>query len=228
MMTDKRISLDARLTTLAEMVGKVQSFADVGCDHGRLGAYLLQRGWVQRAWFGDISDVSLEKARRLVRMLGYEQNASFWIGDGLNGLSDSVNAIVISGMGGDTIAGILARGQARIGSARLLLGANVGHPELRGHLCATGFRIVDERVVVDHKRCYVLIEAVRGVQKLTDFEREIGPVLCRTPSPERNIWRAFRIRVAKKALDGAIRGNDRAEINRLKSELEIWEALDFK
>ena len=67
---EKRIALDPRLSMIAEMVGRCSSYADVGCDHGRLGAFLLQNGWVDRAVLTDISAPSLDKARALIRLLG--------------------------------------------------------------------------------------------------------------------------------------------------------------
>ena len=69
MMHEKRIVLDPRLSTIAEMVGRCNAYADIGCDHGRLGAFLLQRKWVDRALLMDISDPSLDKARSLIRLL---------------------------------------------------------------------------------------------------------------------------------------------------------------
>ena len=43
-MPGRGIALDARLSAIAQMVGRCGSYADIGCDHGRLGAFLLQKG----------------------------------------------------------------------------------------------------------------------------------------------------------------------------------------
>ena len=53
------ISLDPRLTALADLCPACRVFADIGADHGRLGAYLLQVGRCRRALLTDISASSL-------------------------------------------------------------------------------------------------------------------------------------------------------------------------
>ena len=47
-MHEKSISLDSRLKCIAELIGKCDHYADIGCDHGRLGAFLLQHHWVTK------------------------------------------------------------------------------------------------------------------------------------------------------------------------------------
>ena len=120
-MHEKSISLDSRLKCIAELIGKCDHYADIGCDHGRLGAFLLQHHWGNEAFLTDISDASLQKARTLIRLLGLDMRAHFLVCDGLEGLETTVDAIVIAGMGGTTIASILEKGKAKIGNARLIL-----------------------------------------------------------------------------------------------------------
>ena len=67
MLGDKRISLDPRLSTIAEMLGHCPVCADIGSDHGRLGAFLLQNHRCQHVCLTDISAPSLEKARKIER-----------------------------------------------------------------------------------------------------------------------------------------------------------------
>ena len=82
MMYDKRISLDPRLSTIAEMLGTCTCCADIGSDHGRLGAFMLQNHRVERMCLTDISAPSLEKARKLIALLGLEEKTGFYVGDG--------------------------------------------------------------------------------------------------------------------------------------------------
>ena len=112
MMHEKRIVLDPRLSMIAEMVGRCETYADIGCDHGRLGAFLLQRGWVRQALLMDISDSSLEKARALIRLLGLSERTRFLVCDGADALDCVPDVVVIAGMGGTTAAGIVAAASA--------------------------------------------------------------------------------------------------------------------
>lgn len=225
MMHEKRIVLDPRLSTIAEMVGRCNAYADIGCDHGRLGAFLLQRGWVKQALLMDISDPSLDKARALIRLLGFDSQVRFLVCDGAENLDQPVDCVVIAGMGGTTAAGIVERGKAQLGEARLILQANVGNPELRERLMIAGYRIADERVVKDGRRHYIIIEAVPGKAEYTERELVVGPVLLREKPAELAGYAQFRLRVARKALIGAEHGQEAESIAALRKEIEIWEEL---
>ena len=221
-MHEKSISLDSRLKCIAELIGKCDHYADSGCDHGRLGAFLLQHHWVNEAFLTDISDASLQKARTLIRLIGLDMRAHFLVCDGLEGLETTVDAIVIAGMGGTTIASILEKGKVKIGNARLILQANVAIPELRERLSALGYRISDEKLVRDGRRFYIVICAERGSAEYGEIEKIAGPVLVRN-QPEGFVdYANYRLGIAKKARDGAVRGGE--NVSELEREIRAWEA----
>ena len=223
MLHEKRIVLDSRLSTIADMVGRCEVYADIGCDHGRLGAFLLQRGWVNQALLMDISDPSLDKARALIRLLGFESKTRFLVGDGAEPLDCAVDCVVIAGMGGTTAASIIERGREKFGDARLILQANVAVPELRKCLVGIGYRISDERVVKDGRRHYIILEAVPGNAEYSELELMVGPVLLKKKPKELTGYAEFRLRVAQKALVGAERGDESAVVDDLRKEKKIWE-----
>ena len=225
MMLEKRIVLDTRLSVIAEMVGRCETYADIGCDHGRLGAFLLQRGWVNRALLMDISDPSLDKARALIRLLGFQERTQFIVGDGADRLNEPVDCVVIAGMGGTTAAGIVERGRAKLGDARLILQANVANPELRERLVRAGYRVSDERVVKDGRRYYIIIEAVPGCAEYTRRELMVGPVLLERKPAELAGYAEFRLRVARKAVAGAEHGGEAEGVEALRSEISVWEEV---
>ena len=225
MMRQKSIVLDPRLSMIAQMVGKCERYADIGCDHGRLGAFLLQRGLCQRAILTDISEPSLRKARELIRLLNLSEQVEFQVGDGALALNGPVDAVVIAGMGGATIAGILRQGRRQLGNARLILQPNVGAPELCATLMETGYRITDERVVLDGGRNYVIIAAVPGSVVYTERELIVGPILLERLPPELKPYAAFRLRVARKALAGAEAAGDAEQAAPLARETALWEEV---
>ena len=225
MAYDKRISLDPRLSLIADLVGICPVCADIGSDHGRLGAFLLQNARCDRVVLTDISAASLEKARRLIAMLGFTDRADFCVGSGALALHTRVNVAVIAGMGGETIAGILENAEDRLRGARLILQPNVAAEQLRRALCRCGWRIADERLARDGRRIYPIIVAEEGNQALTDAEALIGPVLMRTHTKELADYRAFKLRVLTKALDGARGGADAQTAAQIERELRMWEEL---
>ena len=223
-MEIRGLTLDPRLTALAEMVGSCFCYADIGCDHGRLGAHLLACRLVERAVLSDVSATSLDKARRLIRLLGLEDRALFVVADGARHITGEVDKVVIAGMGGTTISRILREAAGHLADKELILQANVGEEELRRQIAGGGHRIVEERVARDGRRFYVLIQAVPGQQELTDAEAVVGPVLLRERREHFEDLCAFRLRVARKALEGARRGGDEARADALRREIAIWEA----
>lgn len=219
----KRISLDPRLSAIAEMLGNCACCADIGSDHGRLGAFLLQNHRCERAVLTDISRDSLEKARKLIALLGLEDRCEFRVGDGARALDGPVDAAVIAGMGGETVAEIVERADGKLDGARLILQPNVAAPELRARLNAAGWRVTDEELARDGRRIYVILVAEQGEQALSEREIEVGPVLLAKRHPLLGDYADFRRRVDRKALDGARAGGDGAAIRELERRIEIWE-----
>lgn len=221
----RSISLDPRLSMIAGLVKPCERYADIGCDHGRLGAFLLQSGRCARAQLTDISDDSLAKARRLIALLGLADRVDFRVGDGAKALRDVPQVTVIAGMGGALIGRIVREGRASLGDSELILQPNVAAAELRQALCECGYRIDNERIARDGRRSYVVLCAKPGEASYTDAELHVGPVLLREMPPELAPYAAFRLRVARKALEGARTGGDAGEIGKLEWEYNLWKGV---
>ena len=225
MHTTGKIALDPRLSMIASLVGACQCCADIGCDHGRLGASMLQTGQCARMVLTDISEPSLAKAKRLIHGLGLSDRVRFAVGDGALALDEPVDAAVIAGMGGATIAQIVREGRERLGSARLILQPNVAAPQLRRALSECGYAIDDERVARDGRRNYVVIAAKPGASDYDERQLIVGPVLLERMPEELMPYARFRLRVAKKALEGARASGDRTQSEPLLREIAIWEEV---
>ncbi len=215
---------DERLSEIIKMLPKCGIVADIGADHGRLGAQLLLTGMCERVWFSDISAPSLEKAKELIQRRGLQDKAEFFVGDGARALPGAPDAAVIAGMGGETIAGILWDAGKTLENSVLVLEPNVGAELTRRALMETGRRITDERIVRAARRRYVLIRAEKGEAAYTERELIMGPVLLEKPSGAFREYAAFRLRVARKALTGAEKSS-RAEKGALQTEIEYWREI---
>ena len=175
--------LDGRLSAAMALAGRVDTFADIGADHGRLSAAMLLSGNARRALISDISPYSLEKARKLIARLELNDKAVFAVADGLDALDgSSVDLAFLLGMGGDTLSGILRRGQHRLHGAALVLGAHTSLPQVRATLCQIGYRIRREVVIRDSSRDYVLMRSTPALPDepaYTEAECLLGPMLMR-------------------------------------------------
>lgn len=224
MNNDMCPALDQRLGTIYDMLGTVHAVADIGTDHGYLGARLLMDGRAERVQFLDISEPSLNKARRLMDRLGFLPRSDFAVGDGANALLYPVDAVVIAGMGGSTIAHILREGANKIAPARIIMQPNVAAKEVRETLCEIGYRIDDERLVQAAGRFYTIISAVPGSELYDEKQLLIGPVILEKRPPALAEFAAFKVRVAKKALMGAQK-SQRDVQQAFLDEIALWEPL---
>jgi len=216
------IVLDERLRTVADMIPNGARFADIGCDHGYLSAWLLREERVSFCQLCDISSPSLDKARRLMKALCLEDKVRFGVGDGAKALSSPVDCAVIAGMGSATIMHIIEEGRTELGNARLILQPNVDAPELREFLMNNGYAIVDERIARAGGRHYVILAAQPGQAHYTEEELLCGPVLLQRGGEAFRSFADFRIKVAQKALKGA-QGGDGCRFAQLSREIELWQ-----
>lgn len=218
------IELDERLSMLYKMTPRCAMAADIGADHGFLGAHLLETGRCERVELLDISEDSLQKARRLIRREGLAERALFTVGDGVAALQNDAQAVVIAGMGAPTITGIIERGLNRLEHTRLILQPNMGVDLLRRELVRMGFVICDEAVVQAAGRWYVAMAAEKGQASYTDMELLAGPVLLRRRDDALRGYAAFRLRVQRKAYEGALKGHA-PHVGELAREIRLWEEI---
>ena len=220
--------LDERLRMLSALVPACPVAADIGADHGFLGAWLLSSGRCERVQFLDISEPSLAKARRLIASLQLEDRAVFGVGDGAQAMTEPAQAAIIAGMGGPTMCGIIERGQEKLGDAQLILQANMGLFDLRERLTQLHYRIDREELVRAGRRWYIGMRAVRGEAKYTRRELLFGPCLLADRHPRLPEYAAFRIRVLEDALAG-VRKTEGERAERIEKELneekKLWEEV---
>lgn len=208
------IQLDERLGAIAALVLDIASgreapyAADIGCDHGQLTAYLLERCPKLSMIASDVSAPSLEKAKRLLSLRGLADRARVVVADGLAGIDRPVDAIVIAGMGAETILRIVSEGRARIGDAALIVQSNVDLPLLRAGLAHAGYQI--EKEVFSHAagRRYVTMLAHKGeARTINDREALLGTAVFGVQEDEQYAYfawqRGVRVREMEKiaALD---------------------------
>lgn len=175
--------MSLRLDTITDMAPKVETAADIGCDHGKAAVLLIESGKANRVICSDISGKSLEKAKKLANEKGLSNRMSFREGDGLSVLNvNEADAAIISGMGGELIANILNADKDKIPGI-LILSCNTMAYVLRQWLCDNAYVIEDEELIFESGRYYPVILAREGGPiQLSDMELEFGPVILKKKS----------------------------------------------
>lgn len=99
-----------RLNIVCKYLRPAGVFADVGCDHGYCTKYALDHGLCGRAYLVDVSRESLKKAETLLDGEIAAGRCKSVCCDGLEGVPEPCDSVLIAGMGGEEILHILRNG----------------------------------------------------------------------------------------------------------------------
>lgn len=218
-----KIPLSNRLMTCCEFVRFGDRVADVGCDHGYLGIYLLKEGIASSVIASDVNEMPLHSAVINAAKFGVKERMKFYLSDGVRSIPREFDSLVCAGMGADTMISILESAQwLKDGKYRLILQCQSRRPELRRYLNEQGYAILRETLAQDGKFIYPVMEVQYAPgQRLQPWEMYITPALVQSGSP---LLPAFRQRVVD-GLELTVRGLEHSGAEKLEYYRSIWEAL---
>ena len=94
------VILSNRMQALTDMVTPGTVITDVGCDHGFVSVYLVQKGLSPRVIAMDVRSGPLERAREHIREYGLQDRIETRLSDGLHGLkTGEANGMICAGHG---------------------------------------------------------------------------------------------------------------------------------
>jgi len=136
--------------------GRFRCVADVGCDHGYVSIYLVQKGIAETAIAMDVRKGPLSMAENNIREYGLEEKIDLRLSDGLSLLNkDEADALVIAGMGGKLMISILGKKDIReLGIKTAILQPQSDIPEFRQFLRDKGYLIENEKIVFEDGKYY--------------------------------------------------------------------------
>lgn len=176
-----KIPLSSRLLACCDFVAPGDRVADIGCDHGYLGIYLLHKGIARTIIASDINEGPLQSAVRNSVKFGVRNKISFYLSDGVQNIPREFDTLVCAGMGGDTMVSILSAAPwLQNKQYRLILQCQSKTPLLRKYLSDTGWWIKQEKVLKDGKFLYTIMEILWQPEqpRLTPAQCYIPPVLA--------------------------------------------------
>ena len=164
------MKLSPRLAAIAALVPEGSRVADVGTDHGFLAVFLAEQGIAASVVATDVREGPLAAAKQNISAAGLEERISLRLCDGLADVRpEEADVIILAGMGGETIAGILARAPWALENGRLLLLSPQSKQELlREWLWTHGCAIRREALVRDAGRIYPILCAGGKAQRRPD------------------------------------------------------------
>ena len=155
------IPLSKRLQACCNLVAPGDRIADIGCDHGYLGIYLLEQGIAASVIAADVREMPLQSAKRNALRFGVNERIRFYLSDGVTEIPHDFDTLVCAGMGADTMISILdAATWLHCSQYRLILQCQSRTPMLRHYLSEQGWRINKEVVVRDGRFLYTIMEVL--------------------------------------------------------------------
>ena len=181
-----KLPLSDRLLACCSFVHRGDRVADIGCDHGYLGIYLLTQGIAKSVIESDVAEGPLQSAMRNAVRYGTKNKMSFHLSDGAKEIPRDFDCMVCAGMGADTIISIIHNSADWLKDPkyRLILQCQSKRPELRQWLYDYGFRISRETLAKDGKFVYSIMEVVYDPgHSITPAETYLTPQLLEDSHP---------------------------------------------
>ena len=233
---NEQIALSPRLRRAASLVPPGARLADIGTDHGYLPAALILEGAIPSAIAADLRPGPLARARETAVRYGLEDRLSLRLCDGLSGIGpEEADAVVIAGMGGETIAAILeAAPWVRERNIPVIVQPMSSMPDLRAWLGRNGYCIETEKLCREGETLYTALAVRAGrMERMSPAQLWAGE---NRPDPLRGLWLDYWLNRTRRALDGLSQARTGSAEGRwmemqqvyrglqeMKKEWEVWQ-----
>ena len=223
------LELSPRLRAVAGLVPPGARLADVGTDHAYLPVCLVQRGVIPGAIASDLRPGPLERARATLERYGITQGQiQLRLCDGLAGIRpEEADAVTIAGMGGETIAAILAAAPwTRQGSRSLILQPMSAQEDLRRWLGENGYIIEREVLSREGETLYLALLARPGsMPSMTPAQLWAGRQERGQEEPLRLAYLEHLLGRARRAAEGLGRSSRPGDAARLEKMRQVMDGL---
>ena len=159
---------------------------DVACDHAYISIYSILNKKIERAIACDISQNSIVKADFNIRSHNLTDRIITFVADGFQDIDLPVNAdtLVIAGVGGALIIDLLSKAIGKLKVfKRIIIQPQSDVYKLRNFIHCIVYKIVNENLVYENNRYYVIITMKSGCeQEYTQFEYILGKILLQNRS----------------------------------------------
>jgi len=181
-----------RLLAIRNMIIPGETAADIGSDHALLPIYLIQEQLVPRMIATEVIDGPYKRAQQAIKNSSCLDRIELRKGDGLQVIgAGEVSSVIIAGMGGETIADILAYDWRKSSSFKRFIMQPMSRAYiLREVLSQQGWPIIEEQLAMDKNRIFVIICSRPGhiPYHLSRLEMDIGPLMLRSSSNLRSSY----------------------------------------
>ena len=181
------VPISKRMKKIAEMVS-AKRVADIGCDHGFISIYLIKEKDVDHVFAMDINEGPLKRAYEHVNEYGLTNRIEVIKSDGAKAIKPGeADGAVIAGMGGRLTERIILDSIDVFQKMdEMILSPQSEIDHVRRFLIQNGFDILDEDMVLDESKFYVIIKCSYDAsvkRQIDDVQALYGPVLIEKKHP---------------------------------------------
>ncbi len=164
----------SRIKTIVELIDPVDTLLDIGTDHGRVIIEAFKQNKIKKAIGTDINAQPLQSAYNNLKEAKVLKKTTLLQTDGFFNINEPYDAVIITGMGFNTIKNILLIPHQKV--QYYIFGVQRELKEFRTFLTTHEFKIIDEAIYYN-KLDYVFIKAIKGKQTLSKEDILLGPIL---------------------------------------------------
>ena len=165
------MKISDRLKAVASLIKENANVADVGADHGLLEIYLINEGKVN-------SILAIENKTGPFSILKNnlkDYDVKLSLSDGISEIDETVDTIVLAGMGGILISDILNSHKEKLTNIKqIIVDAHRDIQLVRENICKLGFYIEKEKIVYEKGTYYFVISFLKGHHDYSLSEYEWG------------------------------------------------------
>jgi tRNA (adenine22-N1)-methyltransferase len=157
----QKFNLSKRMSAVADLVPRGVSVCDIGCDHGFVAIYLVQKRICPKVIAMDINRGPLSRAREHIESTGLSSYIETRLSDGMEKLNtEEAECIIAAGMGGRLIVKILEDYPEKRNSLRYMVLQPQSEPgSVRKYLRENGLMIRKEDMVLEDGKFYPMMLA---------------------------------------------------------------------
>ena len=166
-----------RLKAISDFIYPYRRIADIGCDHGYLIKIAFDNNLIDYAYAIDNKIGPLNSSKNNLKDY---QNVAYFLSDGLDKVDESIECVIIAGMGGMLIISILEKNKDKLKNIkRLILQANRDEYLLRKYLVENGFYIKDENIIKEDNKYYEIDCFEKGYEEYDFNDLYFGKILMK-------------------------------------------------
>lgn len=210
--------MNSRISQICSHLGRGKTFADVGCDHGYCAEYALENNLFETVYISDISAGSLKKAEELLAEYVQAGRCIPVLADGMQGLPEGVDVLLIAGLGGEEIIKILREGYL---PKRFVFQPMKNAEKLRSFLVESGAKITADYTFGEGYFYDLIAGEDKGGSSYTEREILFGKDNLKTPTPSfLHKLEEERRKLLRYLEEGKMSGKNREKLSSRLKEVE--------